>query len=90
MLPWKKKTKCVPPTILKKWINDIPGGELYEAFIQDDNSVWSACGRYAHSSGSMKVTWQEFKTGKLDDTIKNTMGETVLAEMHEFIKTRTA
>lgn len=87
---WKKKIKYVPPTILKKWINDIPGGDLHEAFIQDDNSVWSAGGRYAHSSGSTKVTWQEFKSGKLDETIRKTMGEAVLAEMHEFIDTRTA
>ena len=82
----KKITKYVAPSILKKWVNDVPDGELYETFIQDDNSVWSATGRYAHSSGSVNVTWEEFKAGKIDDLIKTTMGNDVLEEMHKFIK----
>ena len=86
----KKKEKYIPPAVLKEWVNDIQGGELYEAFILDNKTVGSACGRYAHSSGAKIVSWNEFNEGKIDQLIKDTMGEKVLFEMHEFIKDKNA
>jgi hypothetical protein len=38
----------------------------------------------------MKATWEEFKAGKLDEIIRKTMGEAVLAEMHAFVDARVA
>lgn len=65
---------------------DDPEGELYLASITSDQKVWSACGRYAHSSGSTSTTWSSFLVGDLNELVRITMGQKVLEEMLEFIK----
>nr|WP_018678010.1 hypothetical protein [Acinetobacter tjernbergiae] len=65
---------------------DDPEGELYVAFITSDQKVWSASGRYAHSSGSTSTTWSGFLSGDLNDLVRKTMGQKVLDEMSECLK----
>ncbi|WP_171253799.1 hypothetical protein [Acinetobacter venetianus] len=50
---------------------------LYELL----SKVWSACGRYAHSSGSMSTTCSGFLAGDLNEVVRTTMGQKVLDEM---------
>jgi hypothetical protein len=69
-----------PPRELKKWMNDIPNGELYVLAVLDNRTVCSSSGRYAHSSGSMSCTWEEFVGGEMHDLVIKTMGEAILAE----------
>jgi hypothetical protein len=80
-----KKGDYIPPKELKRWVNDIPDGELYEAYIRDDNTVWSASGRFSHSSGATSVSWQEFGSGKMNELVEKTMGKATLTEIREFI-----
>ncbi len=81
----RDKQKYMKPITLKKWVNDIADGELYEAFVNDDKTVWSTSGRFAHSSGATKVSWQEFDSGKMNDLIEKTIGVSVLTEIKRFI-----
>jgi len=74
-----------PPTILKKWTNDVPDGELYEAYVTDKGCVTSAVGRFSHSSGATTVSVREFLSGSMQDLVADTMGRQVLNEMLEFI-----
>ena len=55
---------------------------LYELL----SKVWSACGRYAHSSGSTSTTWSGFLAGDLNELVRTTMGQEVLEEMLECLK----
>ncbi|MCH7337764.1 hypothetical protein [Acinetobacter sp. NIPH 2699] len=82
----KSKQKYQAPRIIRKWVLDNPEGELYEAFITSDKKVWSACGRYAHSSGSASTTWSDFLSGDLNELVQRTMGQKVLEEMLECLK----
>lgn len=50
---------------------------LYELL----SKVWSACGRYAHSSGSTSTTCSGFLAGDLNEVVRTTMGQKVLDEM---------
>ena len=77
--------KYSPPKILKKWTHDIPGSELYELFVQDDRTVWSAAGRFAHSSVATHCTWEQFLDGRLDDLAIKTVGPTALAEAKHIV-----
>lgn len=74
------------PRTIRKWVLDNPEGELYIAFITSDQKVWSACGRYAMSSGSTNTTWSDFLAGDLNDLVRRTMGQKVLDEMIECLK----
>ena len=74
-----------PPIVLKKWVNDIPDGELYKLMIFDNYTVCSASGRYAHSSGSMFCTWERFIEGDMNSLVIESMGEEVLTEAKLFI-----
>ena len=76
--PWVKG-------IIKEWKNDIPNGELYGLIIHKEKSVSATVGRFAHSSGSKKVTWSEFLSGEIDELVSKTMGSTVLNEAKSFI-----
>ena len=64
-----------------EWKVDEPDKELYLAQILDNETVLSAYGRYAHSSGSKAVSWQEFLNGEMNELIEKTMGANVLAEL---------
>ena len=75
-----------PPKILRKWTLDIPGGELYELFVFDDETVCSAVGRYAHSSGSAFSSWGEFLSGSLNDLVRQEMGPDFLMEALAFVR----
>jgi hypothetical protein len=77
------------PEAIDKWIKDTPNEELYLVEILDDYTVLSAYGRYAHSSGSKKVSWQEFLNGEMNELIVKTMGEAVLREVIEKLKKLT-
>jgi hypothetical protein len=68
------------PSKLKEWVNDMPNGELYELAVLDNRTICSSSGRYAHSSGSMSCTWEEFVRGEMHDLVTKTMGEAILAE----------
>ncbi|WP_219703990.1 hypothetical protein [Marinomonas lutimaris] len=74
-----------PATILKKWTNDVPDGELYEAYVTKKGYVTSAVGRFSHSSGATTVSVREFLSGSMQDLVADTMGRQVLNEMLEFI-----
>lgn len=58
-------------------------GAVYLCFLM---KVWSACGRYAHSSGSASTTWSDFLSGDLNELVQSTMGQKVLEEMLECLK----
>ena len=72
--------------VIREWILDDPEGELCVAFITSDQKVWSAFGRYAHSSGSISTTWSGFLSGDLNDLVRKTMGQKVLDEIIECLK----
>ena len=74
-----------PPTDLKRWTLDVPGGELYILSIQDNDQVCAAYGRYAHGSGSSFCTWSEFIGGALNAFVTEQFGEAVLKEARTFI-----
>ncbi|WAU76679.1 hypothetical protein [Acinetobacter sp. TR3] len=82
----KPKKKYKAPRVIREWILDDPEGELYLASITSDQKVWSACGRYAHSSGSTSTTWSCFLAGDLNEVVRTTMGQKVLDEMIECLK----
>lgn len=82
----KPKKKYQAPRVIREWILDDPEGELYVAYITSDQKVWSACGRYAMSSGSTSTTWSNFLAGDLNDLVRRTMGQKVLEEMRECLK----
>ncbi|MDH0032467.1 MULTISPECIES: hypothetical protein [Acinetobacter] len=82
----KSKQQYQAPRVIHEWICDDPEGELYVAFITSDQKVWSAGGRYAHSSGSTSTTWSGFLSGDLNDLVLKTMGQQVLEEMIEYLK----
>jgi hypothetical protein len=69
------------PKSLFEWKIDEPDKELYLASILDDETILSAYGRYAHSSGSKLVSWQEFLAGEMNELVEKTMGEKVLMEL---------
>ncbi|MFM2478779.1 hypothetical protein [Celerinatantimonas sp. MCCC 1A17872] len=69
------------PKKLKEWLNDIPDGELYGVYISDDQKVWCACGRFAHSSGAINTSWSDFLAGELNELVTKTMGQHVLHEV---------
>jgi hypothetical protein len=79
------KTRYVPPTILKSWVNDIPGGARYELMVLGNDTVCAACGRSAHDSGSSSCSWQAFLEGHLHGLIEKTMGQQALAECLDFV-----
>lgn len=72
--------KYVPPQAIRKWERDVPGGELYQLMVFNNQTVCAASGRYAHSSGSSQCGWEEFELGQLNELVRTTMGENVLAE----------
>lgn len=82
----KPKQQYQASRVVREWILDDPGGELYVAFITSDKKVWSASGRYAHSSGSTSTTWSSFLAGDLNEFVRRTMGKNVLEEMLECLK----
>ena len=82
----KSKQQYQAPRVIREWILDNPEGELYVSFITADQKVWSACGRYAMSSGSTSTTWSGFLSGDLNELVRETMGQDVLEEMIECLK----
>src|SRR5690242_15691649 len=66
---------------LKEWVRDRPGEELYLVSIQDDGRVVSACGRFAHGSGSASCSWQDFLAGQMNKTISSTLGDAVAEQV---------
>ena len=82
---FKKKEKYQPPEKIRAWVNDIPGGELYEAYISSDKKVWCTSGRFAHSSASASTTWPGFLSGELNDLVSKTMGQEVLNEITNYL-----
>ncbi|WP_332606376.1 hypothetical protein [Acinetobacter sp. ESBL14] len=82
----KPKQQYQAPRVIREWILDDPEGELYLASITSDQKVWSACGRYALSSGSTSTTWSDFLAGDLNELVRTTMGQKVLDEMIECLK----
>ncbi|EPF74355.1 hypothetical protein GCM10025882_14840 [Acinetobacter gyllenbergii] len=65
----KPKQQYQAPRVIREWILDDPEGELYLASITSDQKVWSACGRYALSSGSTSTTWSDFLAGDLNELV---------------------
>ncbi|MCU4387678.1 hypothetical protein KTH40_08670 [Acinetobacter haemolyticus] len=82
----KYREKDQAPRVIREWILDDPEGELYVVYITSDQKVWSACGRYAMSSGSTSTTWSNFLAGDLNDLVRRTMGQKVLEAMRECLK----
>ena len=78
--------KYVPPKVIANWENDIPNGELYSVTIFSNKTISSSCGRYAHSSGSKTVSWNEFIEGEMNKLVESTMGGKVLREIIEQLK----
>ncbi|PMN74203.1 hypothetical protein [Enterovibrio norvegicus] len=74
------------PIPLCEWKIDEPDKELYLTQILDNETVLSAYGRYAHSSGSKSVSWQEFLDGEMNELVEKTMGIKVLTELLEKLK----
>lgn len=74
-----------PPSKLKDWVNDIPNGERYELAVLDNQTICTSYGRYAHSSGSMSCSWEEFVRGEMHNLVTKTMGEAILAEAISFV-----
>ncbi|ACA87755.1 hypothetical protein [Shewanella woodyi] len=77
------------PKPLFEWKIDESDKELYLASILDDETILSAYGRYAHSSGSKLVSWQEFLAGEMNELVEKTMGEEVLMELLTQLKNLT-
>lgn len=75
------------PQVLKKWVRDVPGGELYELFVRDDRTVWMATGRFAHSSGATHCSWEQFLAGQLDSVAAHGVGSEALAAAKQFVGT---
>lgn len=75
----------VPPKPLREWRFDDPVSELYQLLVMDDQTVRSASGRYAHSSGSTACSWSDFVAGALDDVVTKAHGVDVLTEAREFV-----
>ena len=75
-----------PPKILKKWVRDIPNGDLHELMIFDNGTVCLAGGRTAHSSGSSACSWQEFLGGKLHSQVESAFGAEVLAKSVKYVR----
>ncbi|ENX34351.1 hypothetical protein F889_01629 [Acinetobacter colistiniresistens] len=69
----KPKQQYQAPRVIREWIL---------ASITSDQKVWSACGRYAHSSGSTSG----FLAGDLNELVRTTMGQKILDEMIECLK----
>ncbi len=69
------------PKPLFEWKIDEPDKELYLASILDDETILSAYGRNAHSSGSKLVSWKEFLAGEMNDLVEKTMGEKILVDL---------
>jgi len=74
------------PSPLRHWRRDIPDGDLDDLMIYPDGSVWVATGRYAHSSGSTRCTWDEFLAGRFDELITKRYGADVLAEAKAYLR----
>jgi hypothetical protein len=77
------------PKPLFEWKIDEPEKELYSASILDNQTVLLSYGRYAHSSGSKSVSWQEFIAGGMNELVENTMGEKALIELLNQLKKLT-
>lgn len=75
----------VPPKPLREWRFDDPARELYQLLVMDDQTVCSAFGRYAHSSGATACSWSDFVAGALDDVVTGAHGANVLTEAREFV-----
>jgi len=75
----------VPPKPLREWRLDDPTSELYQLLVMDDQTVLSAYGRYAHSSGSTACSWSDFVAGAIDDVVTRTQGVEVLTEARQFV-----
>ncbi len=73
--------KYKQPKPLFEWKIDEPDKELYLVAILDNETVLSAYGRYAHSSGSKFVSWKQFLSGEMNDLVEKTMGKQVLIEL---------
>ena len=73
------------PAALREWTLDVPNGELYQLFVYDNETVCSAVGRYAHSSGSSACSWHQFLTGSLNDAVRKMMGTQTLDEALAFV-----
>ena len=69
-----------PKSIFERKVDE-PGQELYLVSIQDDETVLSAYGRYAHGSGGKTVSWDEFLQGEMNGLVERTMGKEVLNEV---------
>jgi hypothetical protein len=80
------KAKYVQPKALRRWTLDIPEGELYELIVFDNRTVYSAVGRYAHSSGSRSCSWEDFCGGTLDELVLKTLGQQPLVESKAFVR----
>lgn len=86
---FKKKEKYTPPKKIKEWINEIPDGELYEAYISSDQKVWCTSGRFAHSSGASSASWSGFLSGELNELVCKKMGQEVLNEIITYLEQKT-
>lgn len=71
---------------LRTWTSDIPNGDLDELMVYPDGTVLVATGRFAHSSGSARCTWDEFLSGHFDELIMKRHGASVLAEAKTFVR----
>ncbi|WP_083858368.1 hypothetical protein [Gallaecimonas xiamenensis] len=79
--------KYTPPIKLKEWRNDIPDGELYGVYIASDQSVCCTSGRFAHASGAISTSWQEFLAGEMNSLVAQKMGTGVLHDILYYLKT---
>ncbi len=73
------------PSVLRRWIMDVPGGDLHELTILSGGHVCMASGRFAHSSGSTSCTWAEFAEGRLNALAAERLGSDVVAEALAYI-----
>ncbi|WNZ55243.1 hypothetical protein QT397_20620 [Microbulbifer sp. MKSA007] len=81
-----KAGKYKPPQKIQEWKNDVPDGELYGAYISDDQKVWCTSGRFSHSSGAISTSWSGFMSGELNELVVKTMGQDVFNEITSYLK----
>ncbi|MEK6787886.1 MAG: hypothetical protein AABY68_02920 [Pseudomonadota bacterium] len=78
-----------PPKVLKEWIRDESQGDLCQLIVFDNESVCSAIGSLAHSSGSKSCSWSAFTKGEMHELVISTVGYQALNEAVEFISNQT-
>lgn len=74
----------VQPKVLRWRSFDHAWSERYQLFVFDNDTVCSAVGRVAHSSGSTSCAWVEFLARARDELVASRIGLRVLGGSQGF------